>query len=224
MDTLVAAFGLGLASAASPCLLPLYPGFLAYLAANSRAIESRRGAGLLGLVVLAGVLSTMIVVGLVLTLLAIPTGRLLLVLVPAADLVLIVLGALLVADRNPFAALPGAHVPSVGNPYGQAYVYGMVLGPLALPCAGAFIVALLAISVGIVDAVGHLATFIAYGLGFGLPLVILSLVMAADRQSLVRSIVAHHRTIEWIAGIGLIAVGAVGLVGDWPNLSVGVAS
>ena len=218
MEPLVQAFGLGLASAASPCLLPLYPGFVAYLAANSRGIEGRRAAGLLGFVVLAGVLTTMIGVGLVLTILAIPAGRLLVILVPVADLLLIVLGALLVIGRNPFERLPGVRVPAVANPYGQAYVYGLVLGPLALPCAGAFIVALLAISVGVVDAIPHLVTFVVYGLGFGLPLVLLSLVAAARGQSLIRVVVARHATIERIAGIALLAIGALDLVTNWSNI------
>ena len=39
------AFTLGLASAASPCLLPLYPSFLAYLSANTAALAGRRGTG-----------------------------------------------------------------------------------------------------------------------------------------------------------------------------------
>ena len=37
MEALAVAFGAGLASAASPCLLPLYPAFLAYLTGASGA-------------------------------------------------------------------------------------------------------------------------------------------------------------------------------------------
>src|SRR3989304_1643499 len=59
------AFPLGRASPASPCLLPLYPGFIAYLAGNSRSIAGTRASGLLGLLVLLGVLSAMVVVAVV---------------------------------------------------------------------------------------------------------------------------------------------------------------
>ncbi|MCU0479465.1 MAG: hypothetical protein MUE92_12125 [Chloroflexi bacterium] len=38
------------------------------------------------------------------------------------------------------------------NPFAQAYVDGLLLGPLALPCAGAFLVAILATSLGAADA------------------------------------------------------------------------
>ena len=55
----------------------------------------------------------------------------------------------------------------LNNPFGQAYVYGIVLGPLALPCAGPFLVSLLGISLGVADAAGKIWTFLLFGLGLG---------------------------------------------------------
>lgn len=218
MEQFAQAFALGIASVASPCLLPLYPGFIAYLAGNSRAIAGRRAAGFLGLLVLAGVLTVMLAIGLLLAVLAIPVGPVLAYLVPLIDLVLITLGVLLLSGRNPFERLPGATVPVVANPYAQAYVYGLMLGPLALPCAGAFIVALFAISIGVEDAVPRVARFLVYGLGFGLPLVALSLVAGARGQALVRWIVERHRAIEVVAGVLLVAVGVWDLAQNWDNI------
>jgi cytochrome c-type biogenesis protein len=212
-------FGVGVLSAASPCLLPLYPGFIAYLAANSRALEGRRATGLLGLIVLGGVLATMLVVALVLVVVAAPMGPLLALLTPVIDGVLIVLGVLLIAGRNPFERLPGARVPIVANPYGQAFVYGVMLGPLALPCAGPFLVGLLGISLGVVDAVGRIGTFLAFGLGFGLPLVLLSLLAGLRARAVVGWIVARHRAIEVIAGMLLIGVAIIDLVEKWPDIA-----
>lgn len=211
-------FGVGLLSAASPCLLPLYPGFIAYLAANSRALEGRRATGLLGLLVLAGVLTTMVIVGLVLVAVAAPMGPLLALLTPAIDGVLIVLGVALLAGRNPFERLPGAHVPIVANPYGQAFVYGVMLGPLALPCAGPFLVGLLGISLGVADAAGKIGTFVVFGLGFGLPLVVLSLLAGLRARAIVAWIVARHRALEIVAGLLLIAVAVVDLADKWPDI------
>jgi len=212
VEGLVAAFGLGLLTAASPCLLPLYPGFLAYLAANAVALQGRRGTAALGLLVLAGVLTTMLIAGIVLTLLAAPMSRLLAVLVPAADLVLIVLGVLLLVGRNPFARLSTIRLPATRSPFAQAYVYGLVLGPLALPCAGAYLVALLAISIDPLDAAPRVLRFIAFGLGFGLPLVLLSVVAAARGQAIVRSIGRHHAAIERIGGAALLVIGVADLI------------
>jgi cytochrome c-type biogenesis protein len=218
MDGLWLAFTLGLASAASPCLLPLYPSFLAYLTANTRALEGRRASGLLGLIILGGVLTTMLAVAVILVAVAVPIGAVLGYLIPLVDGILILLGVLLLAGRNPFERLPGATVPIVANPYGQAYLYGLMLGPLALPCAGAFALSLIAFSVGLADALPRILTFLAFGLGFGLPLVLLSLLAGARRQAVVRVITRHHRTIEIVGGVLLISVGLWDLGMNWDNI------
>ena len=209
---------MGLASASSPCLLPLYPAFIAYLGANAQVLEGRRATGVLGLLVLAGVLTTMMVAGIVLVTVAIPTSRLLVYVTPLVDGLLIVLGVLLIVGRNPFNRLPTVRVPVLDNPFGQAYVYGILLGPLAFPCAGPFLVSLLAISVGVADAAGKLSTFLVFGLGFGLPLVILSLLAAARGQAVVHWLVAHHRPIEIGSGALLIGAATFDLVDKWESI------
>jgi len=218
MEGLWLSFSLGLASAASPCLLPLYPSFLAYLTANTQNLEGRRGSGFLGLLILFGVLTTMLVVAIVLVAVAVPIGFVLGYAIPIVDGVLIVLGLLLLAGRNPFERLPGTGVPIVGDPFAQAYLYGLMLGPLALPCAGAFVLALIAYSVGLGETLPRIATFIAYGLGFGLPLVILSLLAGARREQVVRFITGHHRAIEIVGGLLLVGVGLWDLAVNFDNL------
>jgi cytochrome c-type biogenesis protein len=169
METLAATFLLGLGSAASPCLLPLYPGFIAYLAGTSPGLPRRREAALLGLVVLAGLLTTMISVGLLLSLLALPFGDVLRWSVPIGTVVLVGLGLVLLAGRNPFARVASVRVPVVRNPLGQAYVYGLAVGPMVLPCAGPFLIALLAISVGFADGLARSVRSSYTGLGLACP-------------------------------------------------------
>ena len=41
LETIFTSISLGLLSSASPCILPLYPGFLAYLAGRQEGIKSR---------------------------------------------------------------------------------------------------------------------------------------------------------------------------------------
>jgi cytochrome c-type biogenesis protein len=212
--------GLGLASAASPCLLPLYPGFIAYLAANSRSLEGRRGTGLLGLVVLGGVLTAMVAIAIVLVAVSVPTSRLLAVATPVIDGLLVLLGVLLVAGRNPFARMPGVQVPLVANPFGRAYVYGLFLGPIALPCAGPFLLSLLGISLGAADAAAKIGTFLLFGLGFGLPLVALSLLTGLRARAVVGWIVARHRAIELVAGALLVVVAVVDLADKWESIGL----
>lgn len=218
MDGLWLAFTLGVGSAASPCLLPLYPGFLAYLTANTSMLGGRWASGLVGILILAGVLTTMLVVAVVLTVVAVPFGAVLGYLIPAVDVLLIVLGVLLLAGRDPFARLPGIAVPIVRQPLAQAYLYGVLLGPLALPCAGAFALSLIAYSVGLAETLPRLVTFVVFGLGFGLPLVILSLLAATRRQAVVRWITRHHRAVQVIGGLLLVGVGVWDLLQNWPSI------
>jgi cytochrome c-type biogenesis protein len=219
VDGLWLAFTLGLGSAASPCLLPLYPSFLAYLSTNVGTLEGRRASGLLGLIILAGVLTTMLAVALVLVAVSVPIGSVLGIVIPLVDVLLITLGVLLLLGRNPFERLPGMRVPLVNNPFGQAYVYGLLLGPLALPCAGAFALSLIAFSVGLEETLPRILTFIVYGLGFGLPLVLLSLLAGARRQEVVRFIARHHRAIEIIGGVLLIGAGLWDLTINWDAIT-----
>ena len=218
MEIILTAFGAGLASAASPCLLPLYPGYIAYLGANSRALAGRRGTGLLGLLVLFGVMTTMLAVAVVLVAVSAPMGPLLALMTPVINGLLILLGVLLIAGRNPFERLPGMRVPDTANPYRQAYLYGMMLGPIALPCAGPFLVVLLGISLGVADAVGKVATFAVFGLGFGLPLVLLSLLAGVRARQIVGWIVARHRAIELGAGALLVVIGVYDFIDKWDSI------
>jgi cytochrome c-type biogenesis protein len=153
------------------------------------------------------VLTTMLVVAVVLVIVSVPIGSVLVYLIPITDAILITLGVLLLAGRNPFARMSGIRVPFVASPFGRAYLYGLLLGPLALPCAGAFALALVAYSVGLADTAQKILVFVVYGLGFGLPLVVLSLLAGTRQQQIVRFVTRHHRTIDVIAGVLLIAVG-----------------
>ena len=87
MEALLVTFGLGLGSAASPCLLPLYPAYLAYLtesvSKDAEGGQKRRISGFLGLAILAGVLTVMIGVGVVFAVLTAPLGQFLTIAVPA---------------------------------------------------------------------------------------------------------------------------------------------
>ncbi|MEA2025385.1 MAG: cytochrome c biogenesis protein CcdA [Chloroflexota bacterium] len=222
MEALVVAYGAGLAAAASPCLLPLYPAFLAYLTGSSGAeagsTNARKVSGFLGLAVLLGLLTSMMLIGLAVFAIAVPMGQVLGFAIPFIDLLLIALGVMLLAGINPFMRVRSIRVPGARGPLSQAYVYGMFLGPIALPCAGPFLVALLAISVGAAESVGALATFFVFGLGFGLPLVLLSVLARARQDTVVRFLARHHRKIEILSGVLLVGAGLWDLSTNWESI------
>jgi cytochrome c biogenesis protein CcdA len=95
-------------------------------------------------------------------------------------------------------------VPVLRNPLAQAFVYGLLVGPVALPCAGPFLVALLAISIGLADSLTRVGSFVVYGLGFGLPLVALAAIGATRGEAIARLVARHHVAMSRVAGALLI--------------------
>lgn len=158
----------------------------------------------MGLVIAAGVLTAVTLTGVVVAALALPLAGLLAFLVPATTVVLVGLGLLMLAGRNPFARMASLQVPVVRHPAGQAYVYGLFIGPVAIPCAGPFLVALLAISVGVVEASARIGSFVVFGLGFTLPLILLAAIGAARGQAVARAIARRHGVVLRVAGAMLI--------------------
>ena len=158
MDIAVTSLSFGLLATLSPCVLPLYPGFLAYLSGQA-AIEQGRPRYFLGLFVLAGVLSAMLVLGAIMAALSVSIGHVLAILIPAAIAVILVLGVLLVFNRNPFYRLPQVKVPLLRRPSLNAYAYGLLYGPIAMPCSGPMVVAIFVYSFTFGEAVNQLWAF-----------------------------------------------------------------
>jgi cytochrome c-type biogenesis protein len=218
-DTVLTSIGLGLLATTSPCVLPLYPGFLAFLAAGHERRPLGRGRYLLGAFVLAGVLSMMLVLGLLLAAFSISIGRALSIVIPLADGVILLFGVLLLLDINPFQRLPQIRVPILSHPFANAYVYGLLYGPIALPCSGPLVVGIFAFSLTVGQAIDQLAVFLWFGLGFGVPLLLLSLLSGAAQRRLTRLFARHGQAVNRIGGVLLIAVSLYDLARNWEFLA-----
>ncbi|MEP7134859.1 MAG: cytochrome c biogenesis protein CcdA [Chloroflexota bacterium] len=203
---------LGLLTTTSPCILPLYPGFLAYLGSQS---ETGRQKYFLGLFVLAGVLTMMLALGGLIAWLAIPVGSVLVYILPLADMLIFVLGILLLLNYNPFKTLPQIQLPVLHHPYMNAYVYGLLYGPIALPCSGPMVVSIFALSFTAGEAFTQLWTFLWFGLGLGIPLLILSFLSAALQRQLTSFLARHSRRVNLVAGILLVGVAVYDLSTNW---------
>jgi cytochrome c-type biogenesis protein len=204
MEALAASFVLGFASAASPCLLPLYPAFLAMLAGRHEQAGSTWATALFGLTVVLGVITALIAVGAAVTAVSVSLGSLLAYVVPLTTVVLLILGVVMLLGINPFARVQTIGVPIIRRPLAQAYVYGLAFGPVALPCAGPFVIALLAISIGLAETATRLLGFAAFGLGFGLPLIGLSLLGAVRARQVAGLLARYHGPLMRISGALLI--------------------
>ena len=117
MNELLQAFVLGnTAILTNVCVLPLYPGLIAFLAGASANRHSRRSTYLLGFFVLAGVLSLMILIGWLLFAFQRSFGDILPFLLPVIYGIVIIMGLLMLTGRNPFARLGTIQTPVLRNP------------------------------------------------------------------------------------------------------------
>ena len=217
MDVALTSFSFGLLATTSPCLLPLYPGFLAYLSGQAGLTHGRLRY-LLGLFVLAGVLTAMLILGALMAALSVSIGRVLAILIPAAIAVILVLGVLLLTNRNPFYRLPQIKVPLIRHPSLNAYIYGLLYGPIAMPCSGPMVVAIFVYSFTMAEAITKLWVFLWFGLGFGIPLLAISLFSAALQRDLTLWFARHSRAINAVGGVLLIAIAIYDLAENWNML------
>lgn len=209
----VEAFTLGNAAILSNvCLLPLYPGMLVMLANRRGDATPRTASAWMGVSVLAGVVSSMVAIGFVMHQLGRAVADILDWLLPVMYTLVGVLGGALIVGVNPFARLATTEAPVVRSATASAYLYGMLLAPMTLPCTGPLIIS--AFVIGGVSGSGALADsltyFVAFALGFGWPLVALPLLAAPAQRTITRWLARHHRVVEMCSGVLLIVVAVIG--------------
>ena len=233
MGELLIAVSAGVGATITPCVLPLYPGFLAYLTAPQSAasgagtdgaptVARRPPAGVAAVLVWLGVVVGMVLIGALLALLSVSLGGVLRIAVPLIDLLLIGLGIALLMGANPFARLPQPSPGGLGRagPLVGSFLYGLFFAPIALPCSGPFLIGIFIASLTIGDAVRQLVFFGAFGVGFGLPLFVLGLVGQVRARELARALLRWERPLQVVLGITLIVIGAWDL---WTNLPLVLA-
>jgi cytochrome c-type biogenesis protein len=218
--SILTSISLGLLATTSPCVLPLYPGFLAYISGGGQGLGSRRGRFFLGFFVLAGVLVMMLALGLVIASLSVSISRSLRLIIPLADGLIFILGVMLLLNINPFKGLPQIHIPVLSNPYINAFLYGLLYGPIAFPCSGPLVVGIFAFSMTAGEVFDRLSVFLWFGLGFGLPLLALSFLSGAAQRWITRQFALHSRLLNAIGGLLLIGVAIYDLASNWVFLTL----
>lgn len=215
---ILTSFTIGLLATTSPCVFPLYPGYLAYLSGGQAALQNRWMRYLLGVMVLAGVLTMMVALGALIAALSVSIGSVLRIVVPLADGLILVLGILLLANINPFKQLPTVRVPALRHPLANAYLYGLLYGPIALPCSAPLVVSIFALSLTAGEALGKLSVFLWFGLGFGTPLLLLSWIAGGAQRAITRFFARHAAWVNRAGGVILIAIALYDLAVNWGNI------
>jgi len=166
------------------------------------------------------VLSLMILIGWLLFAFQRSFGDILPVLLPIIYGLVIVMGVLMLSGRNPFARLGTMKAPVLRNPFAAAFTYGLLLGPMTLPCTGPLIVSAFLLGAG--SAAGltsNLLYFLAFGLGFGWPLIVLPLVALPLQRRFTGWTVNNYKPLVRFSGVLLVVIGLVGIVYDLaPNI------
>ena len=224
MNELVIAVAAGIGATITPCVLPLYPAFLAYITAppavatsGAMVATNRPSPAAAAVSVWLGVVVGMVAIGALVAVLSLGLGSVLRVIVPLADLLLIGLGVLLLVGRNPFARLPQISPAPLGRggPITGSFLYGLLFAPIALPCSGPFLIGIFVASLTVGDALRQLLFFAAFGVGFGLPLLALGMVGEIRGRDLARALVRWERPLQVVMGTTLLVIGAWDL---WTNL------
>ena len=188
------------------CVLPLYPGFIAYL--SSRLSDDAKASTrvLVGIFANAGIMSFMLGIGLVFTtLLEVSLTRVIGVISPIAFALLGIISLLLLSGRD--MSLPArVSMPQMRDPLLSSYVFGLFFGAIVVPCNPGFIAAHLAKSLIVIDPVSKMAGFFAFGIGLGTPIMAFAAMSAAASAKVIAAFTSHKIIVNRVSGALMLAV------------------
>ena len=197
------------------CVLPLYPGFIAFLGGTARSDHAERSRPFLGLAVFSGMMSVMLALGWVLFELNQTFSSIFTWFLPVVFATVIVLGIMMLVGKNPFARMASLQAPVVRSPLVTAFLYGMVLGPMTLPCTGPLILSTFVLGIGDLGSLMEgILYFVTFGLGFGWPLVALPFLATPVQRHITRWLARHYAIVGPLSGALLIVVAVFGFWAD----------
>jgi cytochrome c-type biogenesis protein len=194
------AFGAGLASVLSPCVLPVVP-----LIVTGTAEEHRTRPAL----VVLGLALSFVTMGVLMALFGAVVGPLMPRLEKVVAVLVIAFGLLLLLDVNLFKRLGWLQriQPGAGGRW-SGLVLGASLGLVWIPCVGPLLSGVLAT----VAADGRLGTGVAllavYSAGFAVPMLAVGYGSQALRRRL-RALASRPLLVRWGSGLLLVAFGVV---------------
>jgi len=190
------------------CVLPLYPGFLAFLSNQIKDSKSqRKTAIILGLLVTAGVIISMFLFGLIfVAIFGTSLTKVIGIISPIAFGIMAIVSIMLIFNFNFSRLLPKVKTPEAKNPYINALLFGAFFGLIILPCNPASLTVLFAISSSTIGFLTNLLNFFMFGVGMGIPLFVISILSVAGGRKVTGFLIKHTRVINIIAGVLMLVI------------------
>ncbi len=212
--TLPVAFALGIASFASPCVVPLVPVYLANIAGLSVLTEappSRRHIMISTLLFVAGFSLVFILMGTALN--AVLAGISMIVKQRIAGVLLIIFGVFLYATTK-IPQLNFQHRLGMNRARGTGYVRSFLLGGIFsigwTPCIGPIIGGVLAMAAFGGNALAAVVPLTAYSVGLGVPFLIMAALLGTPAGArLMRWMNQRAHLATAIGSVTLVVVGVL---------------
>ena len=202
-----------LAPLGAVCVLPLYPGYLAWLANQAGEGNDRTLLFRFSLVVTAGIIFTFFIIGLIFTwLLRSSVSAAIGIISMIAFVILAGASICLIADIDLSKTIPSPKMLHPVGPYKNALLFGLFFGLIILPCNPAPVILLFALSVNAADFLENIVILFAFCIGITIPVLLISLIPAATNFRLVRVLTTYRRTINIACGIFMLALALYYLV------------
>jgi cytochrome c-type biogenesis protein len=198
--SLVLSFGAGLASVASPCVLPVVP-----LLVAGKADDHRWRPAL----VVAGVAASFVAMGVLTSLFGAAIGPALPRLEKVVGAIVVASGLLLLADVNVFERLAFLQRAGAGGDgRWSGLLLGLSLGVVWIPCVGPMLSGVLAMVATEGTLAAGVGLLLAYALGFAVPMLAVGYGALGLRQR-VRAVASRPLVVRWASGLLLVAFGVV---------------
>ncbi|GIG28075.1 cytochrome c biogenesis CcdA family protein [Cellulomonas marina] len=207
----------GLVSFASPCVIPLLPGYFAFISGMTGAHTGPRAKTML----LAGVALFVLGFSAVFVLLGVAFGSLGLALRPWQDVITPVLGiAVVIMGLSFLGWIPSLqrerrfHVVARGRGLWGAPVLGIAFGLGWAPCIGPTLATVLSLSLDQASAPRGAVLAAAYATGLGIPFLLIAL-LAHRSTAAVTFLRVHRVAVMRLGGALLVLIGLALVTGMW---------